>query len=433
MTALKVRLLPYEDCTYKRFSGIRTLGRGLLLDSGTSYVDKTDVLSAAPADWVSVTEIDELPAALNHIRSSLAAYSPDSCIDSIAPGWFGAWSYNLGEHLEAITPKHTSLPLLWMGFYPALIVSNRHLKATQLIFLEGYEEQAEALAAGYLANGVEDLSFQLTSPFNGNLPTDQYRSRFNRVKDYINQGDCYQINLSREFKASYEGSPWEAYQRLRSSHSAPMGGFLEVDDWALLSLSPERFIRSVNGLVETKPIKGTRPRIDDPRLDLMNREDLMSSSKDRAENLMIVDLLRNDLGRSCKPGTVKVDKLFDIESFSNVHHLVSTVTGALKISVDVLDLLQGAFPGGSITGAPKRRAMQIIEEVEPHSREFYCGSMLYIDVCGRMDSNILIRSLVANRGEIKCWGGGGIVADSTYEAEYQEIQDKIGKLLSALQ
>jgi len=171
----------------------------------------------------------------------------------------------------------------------------------------------------------------------------------------------------------------------------------------------------------------------DMTLDAQLKYDLQHSDKDRAENLMIVDLLRNDLGRTCEIGSVRVDKLFDIESFSAVHHMVSTITGTLKPDLDVLDLLVGAFPGGSITGAPKRRAMEVIEELEPNGRGLYCGSLLYVDVCGRMDSSILIRSLVAQQGMISCSGGGGVVADSTCDAEYQEIQDKIGNLLKSLQ
>jgi para-aminobenzoate synthetase component 1 len=211
-----------------------------------------------------------------------------------------------------------------------------------------------------------------------------------------------------------------------------MGGYLEVEDWALLSISPERFLRSDGYHAETKPIKGTRPRMSDPEADREQFLALENSTKDKAENLMIVDLLRNDLGRTCEVGSVSVSGLFAIESFSNVHHLVSTVSGNLAAPNDPLDLLMHAFPGGSITGAPKHRAMQIIDELEPHCRELYCGSLLYFDVLGRMDSNILIRSLVAKNGVIRCWGGGGVVADSTAPAEFQEIKDKIGNILNSL-
>lgn len=426
------KLLPYDECSLDRFSSVRTMGCGLLLDSGSGYRDQVDVITASPVDIVSVFPEEDLSSAIKHIRGQLERHACNELEHPIAPGWFGVWSYNLGQALESVTMSPASVPWLWMGFYPALIITDHAESTTHLLYLSEYEAQAKRLENAYHETPRTSAEFKLNAPFSGNLPGAEYQRQFKRVEDYIHQGDCYQINLSREFSAPYTGSPWQAYRKLRSLQSAPMGGYLEVNDWALLSLSPERFLRSDDRLVETKPIKGTRPRSDNPREDLAHREDLMSSAKDRAENLMIVDLLRNDLGRSCKTGSVKVDKLFDIESFSNVHHLVSTVSGQLDAGVDALDLLLRAFPGGSVTGAPKRRAMEIIEELEPHSRDFYCGSMLYLDINGRMDSNILIRSLLASNGTIRCWGGGGIVADSTCESEYQEINDKIGKLLKSL-
>lgn len=425
--------MPYAECSLDRFSSIRALGCGLLLDSGSGYLDQIDVMTAAPANMVKLAPGETLTPIINHIRRQLAHYTGQESDHPIAPGWFGVWSYNLGQPLETVTLSSASVPWLWMGFYPALIITDHSRQSTHLLYLAEFEAQAASLERAFNDSAHQAGEFKLKAPFTGNLVGSEYQHQFDKVQHYIHQGDCYQINLSREFRAPYSGTAWQAYRKLRLTQSAPMGGYLEVDDWALLSLSPERFLRSVDRHVETKPIKGTRPRSTNPREDLAQRENLMSSKKDRAENLMIVDLLRNDLGRSCKTGSVKVEKLFDIESFSNVHHLVSTVSGILGDGVDALDLLLRAFPGGSITGAPKHRAMEIIEELEPHARDFYCGSMLYLDICGRMDSNILIRSLLAANGTIRCWGGGGIVADSTCEAEYQEINDKIGKLLNSLQ
>jgi para-aminobenzoate synthetase component 1 len=192
-------------------------------------------------------------------------------------------------------------------------------------------------------------------------------------------------------------------------------------------------MRISQGQVETRPIKGTRPRASDPSLDAAQAAALLDSLKDRAENLMIVDLLRNDLGRSCRIGSVKVPELFALESYPNVHHLVSAVTGELAADKDALDLIAGSFPGGSITGAPKSRAMQIIDELEPTRRALYCGSLLYLDVRGEMDSSIAIRSLLAKDGQISCWGGGGIVADSDWQAEYQESITKVKVLLQTLE
>jgi para-aminobenzoate synthetase component 1 len=200
-----------------------------------------------------------------------------------------------------------------------------------------------------------------------------------------------------------------------------------------MCLSPERFLSLHGHRVETSPIKGTRPRYSDPQSDDQARRELRSSPKDRAENLMIVDLLRNDLGRSCVPGSIHVDRLFEVQSFPTVHHLVSTISGELRSGRNAWDLLRDSFPGGSITGAPKRRAMEIIAELETHERQVYCGSVLYISADGRMDSNIAIRSLLCEQGQVRCWGGGGIVADSDWQQEYQESYDKVGKFLNALE
>lgn len=185
--------------------------------------------------------------------------------------------------------------------------------------------------------------------------------------------------------------------------------------------------------METRPIKGTRPRASDPAQDQRNAQELLHSPKDRSENLMIVDLLRNDLGRTCEIGSVKVPELFSLESYPNVHHLVSSITGQLASDKDALDLIGDSFPGGSITGAPKIRAMQIIDELEPARRALYCGSLLYVDVRGEMDSSIAIRSLLIKDGQVSCWGGGAVVADSQWQAEYEESIAKVRVLMQTLQ
>jgi len=241
------------------------------------------------------------------------------------------------------------------------------------------------------------------------------------------------VNLAQRFSARFEGSVWEAYMRLSSALPAPMSAFFNGPGFSCLSLSPERFLSIRQSHVTTYPIKGTRARSDNPETDLQQALELQASPKDRAENLMIVDLLRNDLGLSCVPGSIRVPKLFAVESYANVHHLVSTIEGRLRPDIHPLQALINAFPGGSITGAPKRRAMEIIDELEPDNRSFYCGSAFYCDISGRLDSSILIRSLVAENGELHCWGGGGIVADSTCEQEYQETLDKVGLLLKTLE
>jgi para-aminobenzoate synthetase component 1 len=216
--------------------------------------------------------------------------------------------------------------------------------------------------------------------------------------------------------------------------AAPLSAYIKLaQDSAVISLSPERFLSLHGHRVETAPVKGTRPRHQNPEADSAAVRELRASTKDRAENLMIVDLLRNDLGRSCVPGSIIVDRLFEVQSLATVHHLVSTISGELRADRSATELLRDSFPGGSITGAPKRRAMEIIAELEPDPRQVYCGSVLYISADGRMDSNIAIRTLLCDAGEIHCWAGGGIVADSDWEQEYQETWDKVGKFLAALE
>ncbi|MFU8798327.1 MAG: anthranilate synthase component I family protein, partial [Gammaproteobacteria bacterium] len=213
----------------------------------------------------------------------------------------------------------------------------------------------------------------------------------------------------------------------------PYGAYLNFPDTAVLSLSPERFLQVKNRQVETKPIKGTRSRSPDPIYDKKLAQELLNSPKDRAENLMIVDLLRNDLGKNCTVGSIRVPALYNLESFPNIHHLVSTIKGELAPGKSSIDLLEGCFPGGSITGAPKKRAMEIIAELEPHKRGLYCGAIGYINFNGDMDINIAIRTLTCTAGIVTCSAGGALVADSQCESEYQETLIKIEKLLSCLQ
>jgi para-aminobenzoate synthetase component 1 len=260
-----------------------------------------------------------------------------------------------------------------------------------------------------------------------------YLDAVQRVIDYIYAGDIFQANLSQRFEAPLNEAPWTLYQRLRTRNAAPFAAYLDFPGAPVLSASPERFLRvSAEGHVETRPIKGTRPRGLGPEHDAALGRALTESAKDRAENLMIVDLLRNDLSRACRPGTVRVPELFALERYATVHHLVSTVVGDLNEGVDPLDLLRAAFPGGSITGAPKLRAMEIIAELEPSQRGIYCGSIGYWSVSGELDTSIAIRTAAVRNGRVYFSAGGGIVADSVPEQEYRETLDKARGLIDAL-
>lgn len=350
-------------------------------------------------------------------------------------GALGYFAYDLGIVIEPVpqaTDAGTLLPDMAVGIYLWALILD---KQQQQLWYVDYRGNAAAhwTENAALFNNTADITpFELTTKWQANMDKTSYSQKFDQVQHYLKSGDCYQINLAQRFEASYSGDEWQAYLTLRSKNAAPFSAFLRLPQGAVLSLSPERFLQLKAGQVETKPIKGTRPRFADAQLDKQSADELQTAPKDRAENVMIVDLLRNDLGKHCVPGSVKVPALFAIESFPAVHHLVSTITGTLSPSADACDLLRGAFPGGSITGAPKVRAMQIIAELEPNSRSVYCGAVGYINSCGDMDSNIAIRTLVMAQGKAYCWAGGGIVADSQVDAEYAETFHKVNKILPLL-
>jgi para-aminobenzoate synthetase component 1 len=255
-----------------------------------------------------------------------------------------------------------------------------------------------------------------------------------RVREYIVAGDIFQANLSQRLQAPLRDAPFELYRRLRRRNPAPFAAYFEAGEVTVLSASPERFLRlDEQGAVETRPIKGTRPRGLGPMHDAALGRALAESEKDRAENVMIVDLLRNDLSRVCRPGSVRVPELFALEQHPTVHHLVSTVIGELAPGRDATDLIRATFPGGSITGAPKVRAMEIIAELEPTRRGVYCGSVGYLSRSGAMDTSIVIRTFVQVADQVYFQAGGGIVADSDPELEYRETLDKARGLIAALE
>ena len=260
-----------------------------------------------------------------------------------------------------------------------------------------------------------------------------YLAAVDRVREYIFAGDIFQANLSQRFEVPFDRPAWSLYRWLREQNASPFAAYLDFPEVVVVSASPERFLRVDGaGQVETRPIKGTRPRGVGPEHDAALGQALAESAKDRAENLMIVDLMRNDLSRVCAPGTVRVSELFSLEHFATVHHLVSTVVGTLRPGADALDLLRAAFPGGSITGAPKLRAMEVIAEIEPSRRGVYCGSIGYWSLTGELDTSIAIRTAVLQNGCLYFSAGGGIVADSDAEQEYRETLDKARALIDAL-
>ena len=375
------------------------------------------------------------------ITQTLLGYFPDS-LSSVLPfsgGAVGSFSYDLGRQIEdlpALAKRDIDLAEMNIGIYMWALIYDYQTQCWSLVHYQGEDALQKRLAKlESLLDKQETANkhhFTLINDWHNQISRDQYMDRFNKVQNYLHSGDCYQINLTHRFEADYQGDEWQAYVELSQTNKAPFSAFIRLDNAAILSISPERFIQLVNEDIQTKPIKGTRPRFNDPLADKNSALALAHAAKDRAENLMIVDLLRNDIGKVATPGSVSVPQLFSIESFPAVHHLVSTVTAKLAPQYQASDLLKATFPGGSITGAPKIRAMEIIEELEPSRRSLYCGSIGYISQDGKMDTSITIRTLVAQSNRIYCWAGGGIVADSIAEEEYQETYDKVSKILPTL-
>ncbi|MGC1330261.1 aminodeoxychorismate synthase component I, partial [Pseudomonas sp.] len=401
-----------------------------------------DVLSAWPRETLRALPDETGEAFLQRLRGALASLGPAQLPDGLelpfAGGLIGYLSYDFGRRLEqlpSVAVDDLHLPDANLGLYAWALISDHQRQTSQLMLHPSVDSAERRRLIELFSQPAPGASgpFKLNAPMRPDLTAAQYREAFDRIQAYISAGDCYQINQTQRFRAPCQGDPWTAYRALRQACPTPFSGFLALEDGsAILSLSPERFIEVSDGRVETRPIKGTRQRDADPAQDAANARELLSSLKDRAENLMIVDLLRNDLGRTCTIGTVRVPELFALESYPNVHHMVSAVVGELAPGKDCLDLIGGSFPGGSITGAPKIRAMQIIDELEPSRRALYCGSLLYLDVRGHMDSSIAIRSLLVKDGQVSCWGGGAIVADSNCEDEYAESVFKVKVLMDTL-
>ena len=434
----------------------------MLLDSaGSEHVNSRydiilrqpqQVLSGQVADFAGVDPFHQLTQLLGQCPAYDGPH--DLPFNGGAAGYLSYDAGRLIEHIKpahraqatsfASAPQHTEerpsaakadidLPDIALGLYTRALIIDHQSGCTYVLGPEETLDDASIEAFWRPQARMGSCDFFLATAWQSNMTNAEYVARIEHIHAHLDAGDCYQINLAQRFSAAYEGAEWNAYKALRSANKAPFSAFITLPQGSVLSLSPERFMQTdARGKVQTKPIKGTRPRHSDADADAQARDALLHSAKDQAENLMIVDLLRNDLSRVCLPGSVKVPKLFALESFASVHHLVSTIEGQLADPMDSVQLLRAAFPGGSITGAPKVSAMHIIESLEPHRRSVYCGSIGYINHDGSSDFNIAIRTLVAARQHLYCWAGGGIVKDSVADAEYQETFDKVQQILPVL-
>ncbi|RLC64979.1 MAG: aminodeoxychorismate synthase component I [Chloroflexi bacterium] len=400
------------------------------------------------------------------IGKLLDIYRLDSCAAPVPflGGAVGYFSYNLCHFIERLPSTaidDLKLPETYFAFYDAIFAFD-HLDGRAYLVATGFPEMEERQRLKRARMRLEEMknwlhtaaSGQEVSPprrerlgeeefqpaqenrrvlLKSNFTREDYIKAVDRVREYIAAGDVFQVNLSQRFEADLEIPPYELYKRLRMVNPAPFASYLNFPGIAIVSASPERFLKVQGDLVETRPIKGTRPRDRNPVKDHRLAQELIHSAKDRAENIMIVDLERNDLGRVCHYDTVKVTELAILETFPTLFHLTSTIEGRLCQGKTTIDLLKATFPGGSITGAPKVRAMEIIDELEPTKRSVYTGSLGYLSFNGDLDINIVIRTFLIKEGRAYFQVGGGVIYDSDSQAEYMETLDKAKALIQALQ
>ena len=416
--------------------------------SATGFTDRVEITDSEKTEIKYTAKTLEV---LDSILAKLKITNPTSI--PFVGGAVGYLSYDLKDEIENLPQKaqdDLKIPLWRFAWYDGIIICD-HSTSQYWLAACGMDEQGkcipklakdrldrlQSLIDGYLQDGLSaHKSPEIPIPsttVKESVSKEDYLQAITKVIDYIYEGDIYQANLTQRFSLVWDGDPWHLYQHLHSHNPAPFAAFLSYQDFQVLSSSPERFIRiAKNGKIETRPIKGTRPRSKDPDTDQKLANELLNSEKDKAELTMIVDLERNDLGRICNFGSVKVNDFMSLEKYPTVWHLVSTITGQTEESLLPSQILRALFPGGSITGAPKIRAMEIIEEMEPYKRGIYTGSIGYLGFDGAWDLNIVIRTIILKDGKAYVHVGGGIVAESDPKSEYAETITKAKALFEVL-
>jgi para-aminobenzoate synthetase component I len=381
-----------------------------------------------------VSVFDKLRELLNIYRADKTSELP------FTGGCIGYIAYDLGlqlEEIESTADEDVYLPHYYFVFYDNIIIFNNRDKKAYISACGILQESSASIEA--LENKImraKKVQYgeieESTAVFHSNFTAQEYMSTVGRVKEYIRSGDIYIANLTQRFTSETKKEAYDIYKALRKINPAPFAAFMQLEGFEVISSSPERFLKVEGGKVETRPIKGTRPRGADIQEDEKNKQELLNSEKDKSELLMIVDLERNDLSKVCKPHSVKVTELFELEEYSTVFHLVATVTGTLKEGEDAVGCMKACFPGGSITGTPKIRAMEIIDELEGLKRSIYTGCIGYFGFNGNADFNIVIRTIVKVENKVYFGVGGGITWDSDEASEYQETLDKAKALMKVI-
>jgi para-aminobenzoate synthetase component 1 len=430
--------LPYRSQTIQYFECIQNCAWSVYLDSGYNGKlndnNRYEILTAEPLQRLEANEktfeiiennkvvfkSKDVYKALNYMLKSL----PNESHNVFDGGLVGYLSYDLGnDFFKPSIKDKVTIPLAAVGLYQwCLLVDHKEKSATLLSWDEQYNltfwKQKFKFATNSLYAGLSGIEKTKKS-----IDFAQYQKAFDKLQCYLTDGDCYQVNYAQRFSIKNDGDSFALFKQLKLKNKVPFGAYLNYPNFQVLSFSPECFLALEGEDVTTYPIKGTISRSANETEDLKLKNKLINSKKDQSENLMIVDLMRNDLGKLCKEGTIKVLELFDVKPFKYVYHMQSKITGKLKQGEDAISLLKNCFPGGSITGAPKRRAMEIIDELEVNNRGIYCGSIFYMTK-HRMMSSIAIRTAINHKKALSFWAGGGIISESGAESEYQESLDK---------
>lgn len=421
---MKIYSLPYARDLVHHYASFRDLEGFVLLESKDKSHGRYDILTARPYDRLQIFRDN-----LGHLEQLKKRLVPTSSASDLPfqGGAIGYFSYDFGAQLMGIDstphPLWANLPVVDLGFFDWAILVDHALQKVHALFIN--EQYKNEIYERWYSGQNQASSFSLGSDFKPLLDQSEYEKAYHAIRHALVQGRVYQVNLTQPFTASYQGDPWIFYQQIRSKNPVPYASFLKLQDTDILSFSPERFLTIDKGQVLTSPIKGTAKRSLKPEEDVRLRDSLAACAKNKAENVMIVDLMRNDLGQFATPGSVKVSMLCEVQSYHKVHHLVSHIQANCNHNVLPIDAFLSCFPGGSITGAPKLEAMRMIAEEERYSRGIYCGSIAYFSNHGRVDSSIAIRTMTARKGELYLPAGGAIVMDSVYEEEYQECFTKI--------
>lgn len=431
--------LLYEADLINRYEAFAHLPGFVLLESQNHHWGRYDILSALPYDRFEIASCEQNLASVFETFQDWLPTIQSQYAFPFQGGAIGYFSYDLGARLTNLhAPLHPAIkdiPLVNMGLYDWAIIADHHQKEVYLIAANHHPE-TQHLIPEILARWKTQLSdsaaFHELHSFRPLLSKESYQAAFEGIQKDLYAGRAYQVNYTQPFIAEYSGEAWAIYKQIRAVNPVPFASFLHFSEFDVISFSPERFILKNNHRLLTSPIKGSARCADQADLDEIVQTTLLTCCKNRAENTMIVDLMRHDFGKIALPGSVQVNKLCALQSYRSVHHLVSEIEASVSESVGVASVLASCFPGGSITGAPKRESMRIIHEYEPYARGVYCGSIGYFSNHGRFETSIAIRTLVAREQMLYLSAGGGIVIDSQCESEYQECYTKLEAIIKAL-